>query len=120
MGSVHFSEGGTCAAPILTEVECDCEMGLVYARFDILIPTSRFDCLILGPSDTEPNRLLRLFLIEPPHHVQGPLPRDEVVRDYLRFCVRYDNTTQNTKYVVQQMLQVNFSLSHTFAGNHHL
>lgn len=36
---------------------------------------------------------------------EGPLPRDEIVRDYLRFCVRYDNTTQNTKYVVQQMLQ---------------
>lgn len=36
---------------------------------------------------------------------EGPLPREHVVTDYLRLCVRYDNSTQNTKYVVQQMLQ---------------
>ena len=37
---------------------------------------------------------------------QGSLSRDEVVRDYLRLCVRYENCIPNTKYVVQQMLQV--------------
>jgi len=36
---------------------------------------------------------------------EGPLPLDTIVRDYLRLCVQYENATQNTKYVVQHILQ---------------
>ena len=36
---------------------------------------------------------------------EGPLPLDEVIKDYVRLAVDCDNNTSNTKYCVAQMLQ---------------
>ena len=58
--------------------------------------------------------MMQLFVFLP--NLQGPLPRDDVVRDYLRLCVRYDNPIPNPKYVVQQMLQVTFTMRFVFTS----
>lgn len=36
---------------------------------------------------------------------QGPLPVDEVMEEYLKYAVRYDNNAFNTKYCLCQMLR---------------
>ena len=36
---------------------------------------------------------------------EGPLPLEEVIRDYVKLAVDCDNNTSNTKYCVAQMLQ---------------
>ncbi|XP_078607948.1 tRNA-dihydrouridine(20) synthase [NAD(P)+]-like [Branchiostoma floridae x Branchiostoma japonicum] len=36
---------------------------------------------------------------------EGMLPADDVIRDYLRYAVDYDNVALNSKYVLQQILQ---------------
>ena len=36
---------------------------------------------------------------------EGPLPLEEVIKDYVRLAVDCDNNTSNTKYCVAQMLQ---------------
>lgn len=37
----------------------------------------------------------------------GLLPIDEVAQDYLKFCVDYDNSIGNTKYVLGKMYKLN-------------
>lgn len=35
------------------------------------------------------------------------LPIEEVARDYLKYCVDYDNSTANSKYVLGKMYKMN-------------
>jgi len=35
----------------------------------------------------------------------GKLPLDEVIPEYLKLCIEYDNVFSNTKYCVQMMLR---------------
>lgn len=35
----------------------------------------------------------------------GKLPLDEVIRNYLKYAVDYDNSPSNTKYCIQNMLR---------------
>lgn len=35
----------------------------------------------------------------------GMLNREEVIREYLKICVDFDNSTPNTKYCVQNILR---------------
>ena len=37
----------------------------------------------------------------------GLLPIDEVAHDYLKYCVDYDNSVANTKYVLGKMYKLN-------------
>lgn len=36
---------------------------------------------------------------------EGPLPSEEVIRQYIRLAVDYDNYFPNTKYTLAQMMQ---------------
>ncbi|XP_066290316.1 tRNA-dihydrouridine(20) synthase [NAD(P)+]-like [Branchiostoma lanceolatum] len=36
---------------------------------------------------------------------EGMLPQDDVIRDYLRYAIDYDNVALNSKYILQQILQ---------------
>lgn len=36
---------------------------------------------------------------------EGKLPINNVIASYLRYCVDYDNTPNNTKYCIQNMLR---------------
>lgn len=36
---------------------------------------------------------------------EGLLPLEDVIKDFLKICIDYDNTPSNTKYCVQMMLR---------------
>lgn len=39
--------------------------------------------------------------------IQGLLPFEDVIKEYLKLCVDYDNSVGNTKYTIEKMYKLN-------------
>lgn len=50
---------------------------------------------------------LQLFTNCFPPLNSGLLDRDEIIREYLKVCVDYDNTVLNTKYAIELLYSMN-------------